>query len=78
MSKYWQVGNRDDTLVYNVFAPNKEMATKVVEDLMGPISPSRRLVTELPGCPEGYGYVVEGSSLDTVPPQILTNTEEGE
>lgn len=54
MSKYWKYGSRDDSLAYYVMAPNREMATKVVEDLVGPQNPSRRLVTELPGCPDGY------------------------
>jgi hypothetical protein len=51
--RYWKVGNRDDALPYYVLAPNKEMAVKVVEDLMGPINPSRRVVVELPSCPDG-------------------------
>ena len=66
--KYWQVGNRDDTLAYSVMAPNREMAIKVVEDLMGPMNPSRRVVTELPEHPEGY--VAIGDE-----PQILTEEE---
>jgi hypothetical protein len=68
MIKFFKVGNRDDTLAYNVMAPNREMAIKVVEDLMGPINPSRRVVTELPECPEGF------TAVDDVP-QILTEDE---
>lgn len=68
MSKFWQVGNRDDTLAYSVMAPNREMAIKVVEDLMGPINPSRRVVAELPECPEGFSAVGDE-------PQILTEEE---
>jgi hypothetical protein len=68
LSKFFKVGNRDDTLAYNVQAPNREMAIKVVEDLMGPMNPSRRLVTELAGQPEGFVAVGEA-------PQILTEEE---
>lgn len=64
MTRFWKVGSRDDTLAYYVLAPNKEMAAKVVEDLIGPQNPSRRLITELPACPEGL--TVEGDQ-----PQIL-------
>lgn len=69
MSKFWNVGNRDDTLAYSVMAPNREMAIKVVEDLMGPMNPSRRVVTELPELPEGLQAVGDA-------PQILTDSEE--
>ena len=68
MSKYWKVGNREDTLAYNVMAPNREMAIKVVEDLMGPMNPSRRVVIELPEMPEGF------TAVDDIP-QILTEDE---
>lgn len=69
MIKFWKIGNRDDTLSWYAQAPNREMAIKVVEDLMGPQNPSRRLVTELPGLPEGY-------KLDSDVPQILSESEE--
>jgi hypothetical protein len=68
MSKYFKVGNRDDKLAYYVLAPNREMAIKVVEDLMGPMNPSRRVVTELPAKPEGLVAAVGE-------PQILTEEE---
>jgi hypothetical protein len=68
MIKYWHFGSRDDTLRYYVMAPNKEMAVKVVEDLIGPLNPSRRLVIELPECPEGFAPSGDES-------QILTEEE---
>jgi hypothetical protein len=70
MIKYFKIGNRDDTLSWFAQAPNREMAIKVVEDLMGPQNPSRRIVVELPSCPEGY--TVPG----TPDSQILTESEE--
>jgi hypothetical protein len=69
MSKFWKIGNRDDTLPYFVQAPNREMAIKVVEDLMGPQNPSRRITQELVACPVGFKAIGDE-------PQILTETEE--
>jgi hypothetical protein len=69
MSKFFRVGNRVDTLAYYVLAPNRETAIKVVEDLTGPMNPSRAVVTELSECPEGYTAAGEE-------PQILMESEE--
>jgi hypothetical protein len=71
MSKYWKIGNSDDTLWWFAYAPNKEMAVKVVEDLMGPQNPARRIIHELPSCPAGYAHVDFG-----MPSQILNSSED--
>ena len=71
--KYWKIGNRDDTLSWYAIAPNKEMAIKVVEDLMGPQNPSKRIVQELPACPAGYRPTLP---IDPAVSEILTETEE--
>lgn len=54
MSKFWQYNSRDDMLSYYVYAPTNVLAIKVVEDLVGPQNPSRRVLIELEKCPEGY------------------------
>jgi hypothetical protein len=54
MTKYWKVGTKEDRLSYYVVAPNRNVAIRLVEQIVGPFNPSRVLCTELPQAPRGY------------------------
>lgn len=57
MSKYWQVGSKQDTLYYYVAAPNRETAISLVERMTGPQNPNNRVIKELPMVPAGYKLI---------------------
>jgi hypothetical protein len=52
--KYWKVGTKEDSLFYYAVAPNRNVAIRLVEQIVGPFNPSRVLCTELPQAPKGY------------------------
>lgn len=45
---YWKIGNRDDDLSFYVSAETKEMAVRVVEELVGPINPAHLVAKKVP------------------------------
>lgn len=52
MSKFWKIGSKDDSLYYYAAAPNRDMAIKVVTDMVGPLK--HGTIFELGGLPDGY------------------------
>ena len=54
MSKFFQVGSRQDSLSYIAAAPNRETAIKLVEAMTGPMNPAAVLCKELSTYPPGY------------------------
>jgi hypothetical protein len=52
--KFWKIGSREDTLGFYACADTSEQAVSLVEALIGPQNPARRVVRQLPECPKGY------------------------
>jgi len=61
MTKYWKVGTKEDSLFYYAVAPNRNVAIRLVEQIVGPFNPSRVLCTELPQAPRGYKVTGDAS-----------------
>ena len=60
MSKYWQIGSRDDALCHSICAPTQAEAIKQLETITGPQNPSRRIIKEVaPFCQKCHAPMVQ-------------------